>query len=408
MHLVVLFQNVGGYHAARLRALQDLCHEKDWKLTAVQVTDNAREHAWGSLGDAINFNLRTLLPAAKPVDIDHGERAVAATLALRNFLDNAQPDIVAIPGWGLPVSRKALSWSKRHSALAILMSESKRDDQRRSWWKEPIKSQCYVRRFDSALVGGNVHRDYLIGLGFPRERIFLGYDVVDNEYFADRAALARSDTSPPQDRDRRIPIRPFFLVVTRFIQRKNVVPLIHAFAAYHQQIGEEEAWELAICGSGEEEFRIRQAIAELNLERFVHLPGFVSYEQIGDWYGKASAFVHPALQEQWGLVVNEACAAGLPILCSQTVGARYDLVRENENGWLFNPESQEQITQALTRMHRLDRGARSLMGRSSQTIIASFSPQLFARGLLSAIQAASGSNGPISRIAISEGIKRVG
>lgn len=406
MHLAVLFQNIGGYHAARLRALQDLCHEKDWKLTAVQATDSAREHAWGSLGHAINFDLRTLLPAARPLDIDRGEGALAVTQALRNFLDEAQPDIVAIPGWGWPAARSAHSWAKRHGALAILMSESKRDDQKRSWWKEQLKSRVCVRRFDAALVGGQSHRDYLVELGFPGDRIFLGYDVVDNEYFAERAASARTDPSAARHRDQRIPIRPFFLVVTRFIERKNVVPLVQAFAAYHRQVGEDEAWELAICGSGEEESRIRQAIADLKLERFVHLPGFVSYEQIGDWYGLASAFVHPALQEQWGLVVNEACSAGLPVLCSRTVGARYELVRENDNGWLFDPESKEQITEALARMHRLDRGARSLMGRSSQTIVADFSPQRFARGLLSAIQAASGSNGTTSQMPISEGAGR--
>jgi glycosyltransferase involved in cell wall biosynthesis len=403
MHLVVLFQNVGGYHAARLRALQDLCHEKDWKLTAVQVTDNAREHEWGSLGHANNFDLRTLLPAAKPLDVERGEGAGAAKQALRNFLDSAQPDVVAIPGWGSTVARSAHSWAKSHRALAILMSESKRDDHKRSWWKEQLKSRVCVRRFDAALVGGQLHRDYLIELGFPGDRIFLGYDVVDNEYFAERAASARIDPSAARHRDGRIPVRPFFLAVTRFIERKNVVRLIQAFAAYRRQMEENEAWELAICGSGEEESRIRQAIADLNLQKFVHLPGFVSYEQIGDWYGLASAFVHPASQEQWGLVVNEACSAGLPVLCSRTVGARHDLVRENENGWLFDPESQEEMTRALTTMHRLDLSVRSLMGRSSQIIVAGFTPQRFAIGFLSAIQAASASNGTTSKMPLTEG-----
>ena len=406
MHLVALFQNVGGYHAARLRALQDLFHERDWKLTAVQATDNARQHAWGSLDHTINFDLRTLLPAAKPLDIDRGEGDVAATQALRNFLDEAQPDIIAIPGWGWSVARSAQSWAKRHGALSILMSESKRDDQRRSWWREQIKSRVFVRRFNAALVGGRLHRDYLIELGFPGDRIFLGYDVVDNAYFTERATLARTAPSAVRLRVPGIPIRPFFLTVTRFIARKNIVSLVQAFAAYRRQVGEPEAWDLAICGNGEEESPIRRSIAALNLEKFVHLPGFVGYEQIGDWYGLASAFVHPALQEQWGLVLNEACAAGLPVLCSQTVGARYDLVRENVNGWLFDPASHDQITQALVRMHRLDGGTRGLMGRSGQTIVADFQPQRFATGLVQAIQAAASANDAKSRIQVDEGAGR--
>ena len=79
MNLAVLFQNVGGYHAARLRALQSICNDKNWKLTAVQVTDRCTDHQWGGLEDAIDFDLRTLVPSdGKPLDVDRGEGAFPA------------------------------------------------------------------------------------------------------------------------------------------------------------------------------------------------------------------------------------------------------------------------------------------------------------------------------------------
>jgi len=392
MNLVVLFQNVGGYHGARLRALQNICNARNWKLTAVQVTDNCTEHQWGGLEQAIDFDLRTLLPSeGKPLDVDCGEGALAAARAMRIFLNKLRPDIVVIPGWGFPVSRTALSWSRRYGALAILMSESKRDDEKRLWWKDLIKSRLFVRRFDAALVGGQLHFDYLVELGFPVEQIFFGYDVVDNDYFRARAAAARADPGEARRRNPLLPVRPFFLAVTRLIDRKNILGLVEAFAAYRQHFKEDGAWDLAICGSGKEEPRIRQMIQHLELGDSVHMPGFVSYQQIGDWYGLADAFVHPALQEQWGLVVNEACAAGLPILSSQTVGARYDLVRENENGWLFNPRSKEEITSVLIKMHTSDRSKRNMMGKNSEAIVAAFCPQRFATSLFRAIEAARGS-----------------
>ena len=58
-----------------------------------------------------------------------------------------------------------------------------------------------------------------------------------------------------------------------------------------------------------------------------------------------------SINEQWGLVVNEACAAGLPILCSETVGARYDLVMEGENGFLFDPYNVDEMADSLSKMH---------------------------------------------------------
>lgn len=389
MHLVVLFHNVGGYHAARLRAVQRLCEEIGWTLTAVQVTDSAREHQWGNLDSEITFDLRTLLPSgAKPMDVDRGQGAHAAARAIRRFLNTIQPKIVAIPGWGHPVSRSAQVWAKRHRALAILMSETKRDDAPRHWWKDQFKSRLYVRRFDAALVGGQSHLDYLVDLGFPRARIFAGYDVVDNDYFQRRASAARSNPNATRRRDSRIPERSFFLAVTRLIERKNVRRLVEAYADYRQQLGEREPQDLAICGSGEEESQIRSMASNLSLESCVHLPGFVSYQEIGDWYGLATALIHPALHEPWGLVINEACAAGLPILGSRTVGACHELVRENKNGFLFDPRSKKEITAALVKLHSLDQHARTLMGKRSQEIIADFSPKRFATSLFSAIDVA--------------------
>jgi len=209
---------------------------------------------------------------------------------------------------------------------------------------------------------------------------------VDNDYFRARAVAGREDPEAARRRNPRLPVRPFFLAVTRLIDRKNVLSLVEAFAAYRRHF-KDDAWDLAICGNGKEEPRIRQIIQHLELGDSVHMPGFVSYQQIGDWYGLADAFVHPALQEQWGLVVNEACAAGLPILSSQTVGARHDLIRENENGWLFDPRNKEDIANVLIKMHTLDRGTRNLMGKNSEAIITKFSPQRFATSMFQAIEA---------------------
>ncbi|QIZ72485.1 glycosyltransferase family 4 protein [Oxynema aestuarii] len=389
MHIVVIFYNIGGYHAARLRAACAACQAKGWRLSAIQVTDNTRDHPWGDVKQEIAFPLKTLLPVATtPASVDRGRFSAAPAPLVPGCLDLLQPDLVAIPGWGFPVSRAALAWCQRYRIPTILMSESKWDDEKRQWWKEQIKFWQYVRKYDAALVGGELHRDYLVKLGFPSQYIFFGYDAVDNNYFKQGAETARQAPSLTRKRQPAIPRRPYFLTVTRLIERKNVLGLVEAFAAYRQQVGDEQAWNLVICGSGQEEISIRHVILEKGLKDCVHLPGFITYQEIRDWYGLANAFVHPALQEQWGLVVNEACAAGLPILCSQTVGACHELVRDPENGRRFNPKSQQDMTRALLDIHQLDSDSRIKMGQYSQKIVATYSPQRFAEGFLNAIDAA--------------------
>lgn len=385
MHITILFHNVGGYHAARLRAAHTAFQHFGWRLTAIQVTDKTHEHPWGDLEQAISFPLQTLIPAAPgTTDADCSSDSPRAATALQQLLDQLKPDILVIPGWGFRVSRTALQWCQSHRIPAILMSESKWNDEPRQWWKEQLKSFLYVKKFQAALVGGELHRDYLVQLGLPKQRIFLGYDAVDNEYFTQQAAIARQQPVETRQEQPAIPNNLYFLAATRFIPRKNVLALIQAFAEYRQRVGE-TAWDLVLCGSGQEEPKIRAVMTHYGLEKVVHLPGFITYQKIGAWYGFAGAFIHPALQEQWGLVINEACAAGLPILCSQTVGA-CELVRDRYNGLTFDPHHAADITEALVQMHHLSPSQRADWGQHSQTLVAEYGPSAFATGLLNAIK----------------------
>jgi 1,2-diacylglycerol 3-alpha-glucosyltransferase len=385
MHIVVIFINIGSYHAARLRAVDFACKQRGWNLTAIQVTDDTLEHPWGDLNQEISFSLKTLLPKNSTSKKLVSNYLDTADAILPSYLDNLKPDAIIIPGWGFKISRAALTWCRRHRKKAIVMSETKWNDEPRQFWKEKLKYWLCIRKFDAAIVGGKLHRDYLVKLGFANDRIFFGYDAVDNDYFSQKAEIARQNPAAARQRQPKIPVKPYFIVMTRLLKRKNVHRLVLAFANYQKQIGIEQAWDLVICGSGEEESNIRQLIDELNIKNDIHLPGFIPYQALGDWYGLAGAFVHPALLEPWGLVVNEACAAGLPIICSDTVGAASELIEAGKNGLLFDPENVLDITNALISISQPDLETRIAMGKLSQEIVAHYSPQNFAEGIFQAV-----------------------
>jgi glycosyltransferase involved in cell wall biosynthesis len=382
VHVAVFFENIGGYHAARLRAVDAACREKGWRFTAIQITNAQGDYAWDIPGSIITFPIRTVLARADsrgPLTPDELRASGPALVAL---LEELAPDAVAIPGWGFSYSRAALAWCRRRRVGAVLMSDSKRDDQKRVWWKEWWKSRL-VRKFQAALVAGASHRDYLVKLGIPRERIFFGYDVVDNDYFSHAANAARQDLAAARARQPLIPRRPYFLAVTRLIPRKNAACLLEAYLAYRASAGEADAWDLVICGNGTEEPRMRNFIREHKLDWHVHMPGFISYSGIGDWYGLAKAFIHPALQEQWGLAVNEAMAAGVPALVSNRCGCYPELVRDGEAALGFDPERTEQLADLMLKCWRgevdLERVA-----RAAAQHIRNFTPRHFAEGLLAA------------------------
>ena len=264
------------------------------------------------------------------------------------------------------------------------MSESQKRDFPRVPWKEGVKRALF-KLFDAALVGGTPQVEYARELGFAPEVIFTGYDVVDNLFWQKQAALARRN-----GHGWRLKLglpEKFFVAVNRFIPKKNISGLIQAYSLYKSRAGD-QAWSLVICGGGPLEEEIRGLIAAVGLQSDILLPGYQNAEEMAVFYGLASAFIHTSSHaEQWGLVVNEAMASGLPVLVSEICGCAQDLVQNGVNGFTFDPLDLEGLARLMLKMSsgQVDLAA---MGAASRRIIAAWTPEVFARGLLQAVEAA--------------------
>jgi glycosyltransferase involved in cell wall biosynthesis len=247
-------------------------------------------------------------------------------------LDVARPDVLAVAGWGEPGMREAARWGRRRGVPMLLMSDSQYHDERRIWWKEWLKRR-YVANFRAGFVAGSPHIDYLVRLGMPRVRINVGYDVVDNDHFARGSDAARADAVRLRV-ELGLPER-YFLTCARFVPKKNLGTLLDAFQIYRRLAGP-DAWGLVLIGDGPLRSLLEAQIARLDLTGHVYLPGFQQYDCLPTYFGLASALVLPSVQEQWGLVVNEALAAGLPVLASRICGCVPDLLGDCPDA-VFDP-----------------------------------------------------------------------
>ena len=280
------------------------------------------------------------------------------------------------------------------------MSESTRDDFTRHPLKEWVKLRA-VSLASSALVGGSSHRAYLRQLGMPDDRIFEGYDAVDNDTFARGAARWREADGPQP---------PYFLASNRFIEKKNLFRLLSAYASYLTKdqgpgTNDRHPWPLVLLGDGDLKPALLAHARILGLtvlERApwesptgneepgtknrpaVYLPGFRQIDELPRFYAHAGAFVHASTTEQWGLVVNEAMAGGLPVIVSNRCGCAPDLVHEGENGWTFDPLDETALAGLLGRVAALDDAERTRLGEAGREIIAGWGPERFAVGLLAA------------------------
>jgi len=366
------------YHHARMSAFAELWPHR---ATIVQITDTDSVRALEARPESAPYDLHTLLPG------------VPTSLALRQrigplidaALHRLRPGVVCINGWSFGGAIEALRWSRRNGARAIVMSESSEGDEPRRWWKERMKRQV-VALCSAALVGGSLHAAYLESLGAPRERIFDGYDAVDNGHFRNNAETARRDPAAARTR-LALPGR-YFLAACRFEEKKNLPRLIQAFAEYRAVAGA-SAWNLAILGDGEMRPALERQAAALGLNGHLHMPGFAAYNDLPAWYALAECFIHASVTEQWGLVVNEAMASGTPALVSKRCGCCPDLLREGRNGYSFDPFDAPSLARLMLRVQREEASAPA-MGAESAAIIAEWGPARFARNLSQAAECALG------------------
>jgi len=370
--VAVLFQRFGPYHHARLNAAGKLMSVWGVEACAMETT-----YAWSKVEGAAAFTRITL------TDRDSGDRSWKRELQQKMWraLDEIKPEAVAVNGWAGTDAVSALEWCMKNRVPAVVMSESTAWDEPRTFWKEWIKGRL-VKMCAAGLAGGTPHADYLAQLGLPRDRIFKGYDIVDNDCFEAGAARARSKEQGTRNR-LGLPEK-YFLASARFVGKKNIPRLIRAYARYRALAEKPEIWKLVLLGDGPLRATLDSQLSTLNLHDHVLLPGFIQYEELPAYLGLASAFVHASTTEQWGLVVNEAMASDLPVLVSNRCGCAADLVQEGVNGFTFDPRDSEQLANLMLKIS-VGQFPLSDFGAASRRIISGWGPERFAEGLRDAV-----------------------
>lgn len=367
----IVVERVGPYHAARFKAL---ANRLPGNVLALEVYLRDATYQWDIQGEPGEFQRQTLF--SRPEDcrrFDDLKRGIFTAL------DGWRPTVVAVPGWSDPAALSAMAWCRVRARPCILMSDSTKEDAPRVWWREAVK-RAILRRVDTALVAGQRQQSYLVELGFDPDWIEDGYDVVDNDHFAKGAAIARQHHHFVRER-MGLPAR-YFLYVGRFVEKKNLRRLLDAFALYRSQT-DSRAWSLVLVGDGPDREALEARAQEADLASAVLIHPFAQYDALPAYYGLADALVLPSLTDQWGLVVNEAMASGLPVLLSDRCGCFDDLLVEGKTGFGFNPADTATIAQRLARMTSGDVD-RVEMGAAARELIGQWSLDRFAKGFIAA------------------------
>ena len=309
----------------------------DLTVKAIYLSDyslrGANDRAFGQTiawdVDLLGGYEAVFLPGAERREEPRGFFSMVAP-QLWGVISRAKLDALVVHGHAPAAMMVGIAAAKARGIPVFMRGETHLGLQRSSLkaaLRKPLMQALYGR-LDAMLAIGSANRAFYRAMGTPDKRIFTMPYTVDNARFSAGAQLSAAARATQRAALGVTDERPIVLYSAKFQGRKRPGDLIRA-AADLNAAG--VRFHLAMVGSGELEGELRALAAALAVAN-ISFPGFVNQSGLPAIYGAADVFVLASENEPWGLAVNEAMCAGLPIVATDAVGCAADLVRGGVNG----------------------------------------------------------------------------
>jgi glycosyltransferase involved in cell wall biosynthesis len=308
--------------------------------------------------------------------------ALAATIAIARRLSARRYHLLQLAGWSgrsVLLSAWILAWCYR---VPIFVESDTQLAVDVPLWKRAVKRLVYPLLFSipkKVFAAGSRQVAYFRHYGVPSERIVVDRMTVDVAEIIARSNAFRAQCAPPAFRSEfgLSAEQTVFIFVGRLESYKGIDILLAAFERLHRNYPQTA---LLIVGDGLERQRVESA-AKAN--QSIRYAGRLNYDQVIRAYNCANVAVVPSVFEPWGLVVNEAMAAGLPVIASDRVGCVDDLVRHGDVGLVFPAGSADELQLCMAQLVQ-DPARRDAMGAAGRRLISGWTLEQQARTIVAA------------------------
>ena len=345
MKLYVLF-GAGGYDRRKF--------ELDWKEAEFQY------EILGSRG----------------LNVGGREKTMMTYGGLRGAIRRNKPDLIIVSGFSLATLKLwLLSFSRRLPYIiwsGSVLFPGWYDSAARRWLRKRM-----IKRATAYIAYGSKAKEYFVEMGADPGKVHVAINTVDTSFFSGETKRLR--TEPSHDGRRHL------LYIGYLEPRKNVSNLLELAAKLMQR---RKDFVLDIVGSGSEEVLLKQKAEDLQLADFVRFHGFRQKAELPAFFARASCFLFQTDFDIWGLVLNEAMAAGLPCLASKSAGAVTDLLDHGVNGYIVDYRDQDSVLGYLEGVLNHPAEARAMGDRAAATIRERATLEISAAGFMKAILSA--------------------
>ncbi|WP_114395726.1 glycosyltransferase family 4 protein [Oleisolibacter albus] len=361
--VALLVNFVPPYRVPVLRRLQ--AH-----LSALRIlisTTMERDRHWQPDWDGLDVRLQASL--SRTMKLTHPDGTVIHTELHLPYdtliqLVRLRPDIVITGEMGL---RTLMAWLYRRlvprSRLVIWATLSDRTETKAGRLRTRLR-RLLLWGADAVLTNGQSGRRYLQRLGCPAQRIHPIGQAVPVSLF------------------RQPPFRPpetahDLVFIGNLEAWKGLLPALDQLRGWAEQ-RPVAGIRLQIIGRGRQRSDVLEAMARLPANVTAHLADPIPYAAMPALYAKAGVLLLPSLYEEWGLVVNEAMAAGVVVLGSRHAQAVEELIEDGRTGFIFDPEVPGSLAAALDRLMAASPAELDVIRAAAQARIAAVTPDAMA------------------------------
>jgi glycosyltransferase involved in cell wall biosynthesis len=267
------------------------------------------------------------------------------------------------------------------SKLLFSSDASEIEPRNRQKWKTLLKSLVIPRIYqlaDIVMVVSTLGKQMVQNLGIPERQIALTPFTVDNNRWLSDASqvdicTVRQQWNIPETAN-------VLLFCAKLQDWKRPQDVLKAFA----KANVEDSY-LVFVGEGPLKSALIAEVESLGLIDRVKFLGFVNQSQLASIYRSANLFILASDYEPFGLVVNEAMLCGCPVIVSDRVGSRADLVKKGETGFIYPCGNIAALTTILQNVLG-DREQLQTMGIAATKLMESWSPYQYTEAIVNALE----------------------
>jgi glycosyltransferase involved in cell wall biosynthesis len=289
-------------------------------------------------------------------------------------LKNENPDSIIVSGFS-SATIKVFLYTLINRTPYIIWNGSIAKKGRKDSFIRTLQRKLLTHFAKAFIAYGTKAKSYLMNIGAADENVFIATNTVDTSFFETATNECRQSIHNDGLNH--------FLYLGYLVPRKNVGLLIDIANELKQKRND---FCIDIIGDGESREQLELIVKNLDLCEFVKFHGFKQKNELPSYFANTKALLFQTDFDIWGLVLNEAMAAGVPCLSSANAGASSDLIQNNHNGFVVDYENKADIIEKINFIIENPEKATEMGNRASEFMLANANVAVCAKGFINAIK----------------------